>query len=64
MSTTETVASSEETLAAAPEFDLSCLVDDLEDPTEVTIYNPRGQRTVTEWMTAPLADTVDVESVR
>ncbi len=64
MSTTEATPASSEQLAETPNFDLSCLVDDVEHPTEVTVYNPAGERNVTEWITAPLSETVDVEGSR
>ncbi|MFB6311398.1 MAG: hypothetical protein ABEH64_09500 [Salinirussus sp.] len=38
--------------------ELECLFDDLDEPSKVTIFYPRGERTVSEWMTA------DVEAAR
>lgn len=38
------------------EYELECLFDDMEDPTRVTIFYPRGERTVSEWL------TVDIEA--
>ena len=47
-----------------PEFELSCLFDDMDDPAEVTVFYPVGERTVTEWITADLAATVGLDQVR
>jgi hypothetical protein len=47
-----------------PEFELECLFDDTEDPSSVTIFYPRGERTVSEWVTADTATAVSVEDIR
>lgn len=64
MSTTETHPPDGDVLTEQPEFELACLFDDLDDPTEVTIFYPRGARTVTEWITADVATSVSLDEVR
>jgi hypothetical protein len=44
-----------DTLATAG---LECLVDDEEDPAEVTVFSPEAERMTTEWITADIDDTV------
>lgn len=47
-----------------PAFELECLFDDLEAPTEVTVFYPRGERTVTEWITADVETAVPLGDAR
>lgn len=51
-------------LGEEPAFELECLFDDVDDPTEVTVFFPRGARTVTEWITADVETAVSVAEMR
>lgn len=46
-----------------PEFELECMFDDTEDPSSVTIFYPRGERTVSEWMTADTGTAVSMDEI-
>lgn len=50
-------------LESFPEFGLSCLYDDANDPGEVTVF-PDEELSTTEWVTADVDSTVSVEEVR
>ena len=53
-------------LSDPPMFELTCLQDDPEDPSEVTIV-PAGsapERYLTEWITADTATAVSVDEMR
>lgn len=50
-------------LASYPEFGLSCLYDDEDDPAEVTVF-PGEERSTTEWLTADVDSAVALEDVR
>lgn len=50
-------------LASYPEFGLSCLYDDEDDPAEVTVF-PGEERSTTEWVTADVDSAVALEDVR
>lgn len=54
----------ESALEERPEFELECLYDDTEDPSSVTIFYPRGERTVSEWVTADTDTAVSLEALR
>jgi hypothetical protein len=51
-------------LEAAPEFDLECLFDDPENPSEVTITTPDTEQSVTEWVTVDRSTAVPLEEVQ
>lgn len=52
-------------LASYPDYALSCLYDDDDDPTEVTVFpGERGELSTTEWITADVESTVAVDEVR
>jgi hypothetical protein len=51
-------------LEARPDFELECLFDDTTDPTSVTIFYPRGERTVSEWVTADTGTAVSLDDLR
>jgi hypothetical protein len=53
----------ESPLDARPEFELECLFDDTENPSSVTIFYPRGERTVSEWVTADTGTAVSVDDI-
>lgn len=38
--------------AGGPWYEFECLFDDMDEPSQVTIFYPRGERTVSEWLTA------------
>lgn len=48
----------------SPAFELECLFDDMDDPTTVTVFYPRGPRTVTEWITADVESSVRLDRIR
>ena len=54
----------ESTLHDRPEFELECLFDDTERPSSVTIFYPRGERTVSEWVTADVETARSLDDVR
>lgn len=51
-------------LTESPDFELECLFDDMENPTEVTVFFPEGERTATEWITADETVAVPVDDLR
>ncbi|EMA34225.1 DUF7511 domain-containing protein [Haloarcula japonica] len=51
-------------LNETPEFELDCLYDDPEDPSELTIFPSDRQQSVTEWVTADRSATVSLEKLR
>lgn len=53
-------------LCAYPEFDLSCRLDDLEDPASVTVYPAGADETVpvTAWLTIDVEHAVLLEDAR
>lgn len=54
-----------ELLASYPEFGLSCLYDDQEDPEELTVFEGEevGAST-TAWLTVDVDDAVALDEVR
>ncbi|WP_336327967.1 hypothetical protein [Halovenus sp. HT40] len=54
----------DEQLDAEPEFELECLFDDMEEPTELTIFTPEGSATVSEWITIDRPSAVSVTEIR
>jgi hypothetical protein len=63
MSTT-TTPPSEADLDETPEFELDCLYDDPEDPSELTIFPSNLQESVTEWVTADRSAAVSLDELR
>lgn len=63
MSTTTTPPSDTD-LNEAPEFELDCLYDDPEDPSELTIFPSGRQQSVTEWVTADRSAAVSLDELR
>ncbi|EMA19854.1 MULTISPECIES: DUF7511 domain-containing protein [Haloarcula] len=51
-------------LDETPEFELDCLYDDPENPSELTIFPSDCQQSVTEWVTADRSATVSLEELR
>jgi hypothetical protein len=51
-------------LATVPEYELHCLFDDVANPTEVTVFSPEGERTMTEWITADTTLAVSLDELR
>ncbi|MFU1781007.1 hypothetical protein ACM16X_06485 [Haloarcula japonica] len=51
-------------LNETPEFELDCLYDDPENPSELTIFPSDRQQSVTEWVTADRSATVSLEKLR
>lgn len=45
-------------------FDLACLFDDPDDPSEVTIFDPAEETTTTRWITADRETAVMVTEMR
>jgi len=64
VSTSEGRPRGDPALEDAPEFDLECLFDDAEHPTEVTVFSPDPDRTPTEWLTAERASTISIDEIR
>lgn len=55
---------SERELDSPPEFELECLFDDMDDPSELTVFTARGNATATEWITIDRTDAVALDDVR
>lgn len=54
-----------ELLASYPDYVLSCLYDDEDDPSEVTVFpGEEGERSTTEWITADVESTVAIDDAR
>lgn len=51
-------------LQELPEFEVECIFDDVETPTEVTVFSPETERTLTEWVTADTSDAMDLSGIR
>jgi len=51
-------------LQKLPEFELNCIFDDIENPTEVTLFSPATERTLTQWVTADTADAIELSEIR
>lgn len=52
-------------LASYPDYVLSCLYDDEDDPSEVTVFSGEAdERSTTEWITADVESTVAVDELR
>jgi hypothetical protein len=51
-------------LATAARYELHCLFDDVANPTEVTVFSPEGERTMTEWITADTTLAVSLDELR
>lgn len=51
-------------LDETPEFELDCLYDDPENPSELTIFASDIQQSVTEWVTADRSATVSLDQIR
>ncbi|GAB7093063.1 hypothetical protein JCM30237_02150 [Halolamina litorea] len=50
-------------LESYPDFGLSCLYDDEDDPSEVTVF-PGEEASTTEWVTADVENAVALDDVR
>lgn len=46
-----------------PTFELDFMVDDEEDPTELTIFSPRGDDITTQWITVDLNTAVPIQAI-
>lgn len=64
MSASEDAITTAGTPEADPEFELECLYDDMEEPTELTIFTPEGNATASEWITVDLKTAVPVTDIR
>lgn len=52
-------------LASYPDYVLSCLYDDEDDPSEVTVFSgEEGDLSTTEWITVDVESSVAIEDVR
>jgi hypothetical protein len=49
---------------STPEFDLDCLFDDMNDPSELTVFTPEGNATATEWITVDRSAAVALDRIR
>lgn len=63
MSTTGASVSTTE-LEAPPEYELDCLYDDCDDPSELTIFSPTSRKLSTEWVTADASSAVPLDRIR
>lgn len=45
------------------DVDLEWLFDDPDDPSEVTVFTPRGERTATEWITVDAATAIPIDEI-
>lgn len=45
-------------------FDLECLYDDMENPSEVTVFTPEGAATATEWITIDRSQAVPLPQIQ
>ena len=45
-------------------FDLKCLYDDMENPSEITVFTPEGAATATEWITIDRTQAVPLSQIR
>jgi hypothetical protein len=62
MSATGAVRGAE--LEAPPEYELDCLYDDCDDPSELTIFSPTSPGLATEWVTADASSAVPLDRDR
>jgi len=53
-----------EQLETSPEFRLECLFDDVDDPSQVTVFPTQTERTATEWLTIDRGTAVPLDEVR
>jgi hypothetical protein len=54
-----------ELLASYPEYVLSCLYDDEDDPSEVTVFSGTDDdRSTTEWITADVESTMALDELQ
>jgi len=53
-----------EQLEAPPQFRLECLFDDVDDPSQVTVFPTTTDRAATEWLTVDLGTAVPLDEVR
>lgn len=52
-------------LASYPEFGLSCLFDDEDDPSEITVFpGEEDELSTTEWLTADIESSVSLDEIR
>lgn len=51
-------------LSSCPEFELACLFDDMDDPSELTVFTPEGNATATEWITVDREQAVPLDEIR
>ncbi|MFB6222997.1 MAG: hypothetical protein ABEH86_04910 [Haloarcula sp.] len=51
-------------LDESPEFELNCLYDDPEDPSELTIFSSDLQKSMTEWVTADRSTIIPLDRIR
>lgn len=57
------VGQPETTLGELPSFTLEFGVDDLDEPTEVTVYDSTGPDPTTTWLSADVDTAVDLRYV-
>jgi hypothetical protein len=48
----------------SPQFELDFLVDDEDDPTEITVFSPTEDDLTTHWIAIDFESTVPIEAVR
>lgn len=57
------LAAANEELADFLIFDLSCSLDDREEPTRVTVYSGAGTEVATQWISIGVDGAVDLADV-
>lgn len=50
-------------LESYPDYGLTCLYDDADDPAEITVF-PGEEMSTTQWLTADVDSAVSLEDVR
>lgn len=48
----------------SPEFTLDYMIDNEEDPTELTIFSPEEDDITTHWITVDFATAVPIQDIR
>ncbi|MFC4357455.1 hypothetical protein ACFO0N_05760 [Halobium salinum] len=55
----------DDSLYALPRFELQCHLDDIDDPTEVTVFaDTRTVELATQWISVDAGSAVSLEDVR
>ncbi|ELY32835.1 hypothetical protein C498_07245 [Haloferax volcanii DS2] len=44
-------------------FDLECIYDDPENPTELTVFSPKSEELTTSWITVDRGSAVSLDDI-